>query len=196
MTFNKFNRRTHLYLAMFLLPWFFMYGISSMVFNHRAYFKATYDDRPRLRFEREYRLPTMPPDASLRDIGARILADNGLEGTFGPYRPNKRQLNLHVYNFWSASDVIYYEDEYRLVVKDYKKTLPSFLTGIHARGGFQQPLFLHDAWAILVDIVMVSILLWIATGLYMWYHLPHTWLWGAVALGSGAASFLIFVLPF
>ena len=34
MTFSHVNRRVHLYLALALLPWFFMYGISSVPFVH------------------------------------------------------------------------------------------------------------------------------------------------------------------
>ena len=34
MTFAQLNRRTHLYLGLALLPWFFMYGISSLPFAH------------------------------------------------------------------------------------------------------------------------------------------------------------------
>ena len=30
MTFTHFNRRLHLYLGLALLPWLFMYGISSI----------------------------------------------------------------------------------------------------------------------------------------------------------------------
>ena len=34
MTFGKINRRTHLYLGLFLLPWLAMYGVSS--FDHHS----------------------------------------------------------------------------------------------------------------------------------------------------------------
>ena len=44
MSFNHFNRRLHLYLAMVLLPWVFMYGISSIPFTRNAYFNNLYKD--------------------------------------------------------------------------------------------------------------------------------------------------------
>ena len=40
MTFSHLNRRTHLYLGLALLPWFFMYGLSSIPFAHSQYFDA------------------------------------------------------------------------------------------------------------------------------------------------------------
>ena len=38
MTFSHLNRRVHLYLGLALLPWFFMYGISSLPFAHNQFF--------------------------------------------------------------------------------------------------------------------------------------------------------------
>ena len=38
MTFSHVNRRVHLYLGLFLLPWLFMYGISSLPFAHAPFF--------------------------------------------------------------------------------------------------------------------------------------------------------------
>ena len=39
MTFSHFNRRLHLYLGLALLPWFFMYAISSVPFAHNQFFE-------------------------------------------------------------------------------------------------------------------------------------------------------------
>ena len=39
MTFSHLNRRVHLYLGLALLPWFFMYGISSLPFAHNQFFE-------------------------------------------------------------------------------------------------------------------------------------------------------------
>ena len=39
MTFAQFNRRLHLYLGLALLPWLFMYGISSVPFAHNQFFE-------------------------------------------------------------------------------------------------------------------------------------------------------------
>ena len=40
MTFPHFNRRLHLYLGLCLLPWFLMYGASSIPFAHGQFFEA------------------------------------------------------------------------------------------------------------------------------------------------------------
>jgi hypothetical protein len=196
MTFHHITRRLHLYLGMFLLPWFFIYGLSSVVFNYGAVFKLLYRDGIpdwSVRFDRPYEI-SIPQDADLQEIGAQILKDNGLEGAFSTHRPNERQLNVYLFDFWSHTRLIYFVDQKRLLAEDRRFRWDHFLTGMHARGGFQQASFLHDAWAVTVDIVCVAIVLWIATGIYMWWKLPQTRWWGAIALGGGAISFLVFLV--
>ena len=39
MTFSHVNRRVHLYLGLFLLPWLFMYGLSSVPFAHTPFLR-------------------------------------------------------------------------------------------------------------------------------------------------------------
>jgi hypothetical protein len=118
MTFPHFVRRLHLYLGMFLMPWFFMYGVSSIPFSHAPYFQQKYGPPQfTLRFDRPYEIE-VPPDADLREIGARIAADNGLKGAFGAYRPDAKRINVYVHDFWSATNVTYFVEEKRLRAED------------------------------------------------------------------------------
>ena len=199
MTFDTVNRRTHLYLAMFLLPWFFMYGLSSIPFSHHGLLDETYKDQPRttLRFDREYHID-VPDDADaseLRRIGAKILQDNGMEDrAFGVYRPNADTLIVYLPHFRTSGDIKYFLKEGRLRAEDNTFRWDHFLTGMHARGGFAQDMFLPDAWGVMVDFVMIAILIWIASGIYMWFTLRQTRLWGSLALAGGVltmAGFLV-----
>ncbi len=63
---------------------------------------------------------------------------------------------------------------------------------MHAKGGFEQG-GLHNLWAVIVDIVCFAMILWIITGIVMWWTLPFARMWGWVAFGSGIASFTWFV---
>lgn len=196
MTFYIFVRRLHLYLGMFLLPWFFMYGISSVIFSHGQFFQQLHEnDGPQwtVRFDRAYDIP-VPQNADPEEIGARILRDNGIRGAFGVHRPNQRELSVYVSDFWSATRMTYFINEKRLLAEDRKFRWESFLTGMHARGGFERASTLNDAWGVVVDIVCIGILLWIASGLYMWWKLPKTRAWGYAALGGGLLCFAIFLL--
>jgi hypothetical protein len=113
MTFNHITRRTHLYLAVFLLPWFLMYGVGALPFNHRVLCDKIFrgnDPEWSVRFERAYHLP-VPNDADLRKIGERVLMDAGLHGAFGTYRPNKDRLHIYLFSFWSATELVCHVDE-------------------------------------------------------------------------------------
>ncbi|MBI3681109.1 MAG: hypothetical protein HY235_12020 [Acidobacteria bacterium] len=200
MTFRHFNRRLHLYLALSLLPWFLMYGVSSLVFAHNTWFGSREGD-PALwtrRFERSYDAP-VPQGAQLREFGRRVLRDAGLgemteKASFGVYRPNRRQVDIFVYTFLHSMRLSYYVEEKRLVAEDRVFRFPQFLTGMHARGGFEQDGVWQAAWSVVVDIVCVGFLLWIATGIYMWWHLPGHRGWGWVAMAGGVVSFGVFLL--
>jgi hypothetical protein len=68
------------------------------------------------------------------------------------------------------------------------------LTKIHTRGGFETPGFPRNLWSAIVDLVQVAMIIWIASGLYMWWHLKRYRGWGLVALGCGNALFAAFLL--
>lgn len=196
MTFEKINRRTHLYLATFLLPWFFMYGVSSILFSHHNW-KLYEDGVPDWSqvFEREYHR-AIPAGADSREIGAQILRDSGLEWkkSWGAYSPNEREVVVYMYDFWSSMRLTYFTKQDRLLAEKKRFRWDHFLTGLHARGEFEQDLFLADAWAVVVDIVMAAILLWITTGFIMFWQLPQARFWGLLALGSGLVSMVSFLL--
>jgi len=195
MTFHRFVRRLHLYLGLFLLPWFFLYGVSSIPISHPEPFRKAYEDggpdwKPRL--DRPYDIPVASAGND-RAFGLRIMRDAGLEGAYGTWRPNDREFHIYVYDFWNATQVKYFIDRKRLVVEDRRFRLDHLLTGMHARGGFQQDSLLDDFWAVMIDAVCVGMILWIASGVYMWWNIRHTRGWGLLAIGSGAALFVLFL---
>ena len=199
MTFPHFNRRLHLYLGLALLPWFFMYGISSVPFAHNQFFERR--DAARglplwtLRSERQLDLDVPEDPDALRALGSRLLREAGIEGTnFGVYRQSENQVNVYSYSFWKSTQLKYFIDRRRLTVEDRRFRWDHFLTGMHARGGFEQEGFLQDSWSVVVDLVCLGIVLWIASGLYMWWHVPGHRRWGWAAILGGAASFFLFTM--
>jgi hypothetical protein len=172
-----------------------MYGASSVPFSHAEYFEQRHRGIPMWipRAELHYDI-AVPAGDDLDEIGARIMKDAGLEGSYGTYRPNDREIVVYVYTFWKSAQAKYHVDQKRLVVEDRRFRWDHFLTGMHARGGYDHPAFLEDSWAVVVDLVCLGFLIWIASGIYMWWQLRRTRFWGALALGSGVALFLVFVL--
>lgn len=198
MTFSHVNRRTHLYLALALLPWFLLYGVSSIPFAHAEYFngRAARTGEPAwtLRYERQVDEPPPGDDpASLRRFGKRLLDDGGIQATsYGAYRQSPTQINIYAYSFWHSTRLLYFADRQVVRAEDQRFRWDFFLTGMHSLGGFEQEPLLVDSWSVVVDLVQVGILLWIASGLVMWWELRGHRRWGLLVLLAGLGSFLAF----
>jgi len=199
MKFSQLNRRSHLYLGLFLTPWVLLYALSSVPFSHGDFFEAR-DKAQGLplwtrTFEGHYDLGPIPATGALKPLGAKVLRDFHLEDrAYGVYRAGPKQLNIYAHTFWKATQFEYFIEEKRLVAENRRFRWEHFLTGMHARGGFEDERWFPVLWAVLIDLVCLAFLLWIASGLYMWWSLPALRTWGSIAIFSGLASFVVFVL--
>lgn len=199
MNFSHFNRRLHLYLGLALLPWFFMYGVSSVPFAHNSFFEQL--DKKKnlpmwtLRLERPFDAPVPEDREELREFGRRLLRDVGIEGTnFGVFRANDGQLNVYSYSFWKSTQLKYFINDKRITVEDRRFRWDQFLTGMHARGGFEQDGALQDSWSVVIDVVCIAMFLWIASGFYMWWSIRGHRGWGWLAIVAGTLSFVLFTV--
>ena len=197
MNLNLILRRLHLYLGMLLAPWVVMYALSSAVFNHRLFFQQRFPmSQPEWKFifDRSYHVDLPADDTQLRQAGARILKDVGLEGVaFGAYRAGST-FNIYLPSFWHPGRLLYHTDNDRLTLERRGFALHEFFTRQHGRGGYDQPALRDKLWAFLVDLVCVALLGWLATGLYLWWNLPATRAAGLAALLGGMAAFACFLL--
>ena len=197
MTWSHLNRRVHLYCGLALLPWFVMYGLSSVPFAHGPYFERLDAAKSlplwTLRLERALDV-TVPDDPErMRDLGHVLLAEAGIQGmTFGVYRQSPTQINVYAYSFWKSTQLKYFTDRRLLTVEDRRFRWDQFLTGMHARGGFEQEGWLPTSWSVVVDLVQLAILVWIASGLWMWWDLRGHRRWGVVSILGGVVSFVWF----
>jgi hypothetical protein len=186
-------RRVHVYLGIFLLPWFVMFGVSSLLFNHPGWLGTgpaaaatpwtTLVDKP-------YDLD-VPANADLRAIGRQVIADAGLSAGkgFGVGRPNPMRINVNLPSFGRPIRLSYFLDQHRLLAEQRAFVLGQALTGMHTRDGYYLQAGWQTAWGITIDIFCVVLVFWILSGLYMWWHLPSTRVWGWLAIAGGVASF-------
>ncbi len=199
MTLAHLNRRTHLYLGLALVPWVLMYGLSSIPFAHAPYFQARDAAKGRplwtLRAEIPVDAPIPEGPDALRGLGATLLDTAGIHGTnFGAFRQGPAQVNVYSYSFWHSIQLKYYADRRLMTVEERRFRWDQFLTGMHARGGFEQDGVMPFAWGLIVDLVCLGLIGWVASGLYMWWTLPHLRRYGWIALASGILPFLFFTL--
>lgn len=190
-------RALHLYLGLGLVPWFLMYGVSALPFAHHDFFQRrdAAQGRPlwQVRFERPLSEPPPKDSAALREFGRRLLADAGVEApNFGIYSPNADTVQVHAFSFLHATRIVYAVKQRKITVEDRRFRFDQFLTGMHARGGFEQDGFLSDGWGVMVDLVSLAVILWVLTGYYMWWGLARHRRWGGIAVLAGWSAFALF----
>ena len=189
MTFAHFVRRAHLYTGLFLLPWVIMFGVSTIPINHQSPEPAAWT---RLA-EHSFDAPVPASSENLRPLGRQMMNAAGLEGGYYVYRVNPRQVQAGHPRFLAPLRISYFPEERRLVVEQRPFSLRPFLSGMHTRGGYDMGGFWDSVWAVFVDAVSIGLILWIASGIYMWWGLPSTRGWGWIALGAGAICFAVFI---
>jgi hypothetical protein len=188
---NLLFRRTHLYLGMIMLPWMAMYAVSTFLLNHGEHFRPRPADLQwRLLWEKDCALEVPPGNDALRDTVQRLLTDNGVSGAFGVQRQGQR-LSINVLNFFAPTRLTYDVAGKKLRAETRNHTWAEVLIRLHERTGYGRGGFLHDLWAVIVDVFCVGTLAWIATGLYLWWKLSATRRWGFVAIGGGVATITI-----
>ena len=189
--FDMINRRTHLYAGLFFLPWFLFYGLSSGVFNHPTWFDNSPLKMTPL-FDRPYGI--VPPDGDVRAWVTKALQDNGLDGPFAVQSDADKTIHIFVNRFLSNTNLVYNPKTQRISAERGYPTAHALFTRVHTRAEYSPYQgFLRNFWAFIVDLVQVSILIWILSGLYMWWHLKRFRGWGWLAVGSGVVLFGAFL---
>jgi hypothetical protein len=185
VTFLLFVRRLHLYLGLFLLPWVILFGVSSYPFNHPAQVQPKWT----VRMDRPYTLDVQP-GADLRSVGARIHAEAGFSGGFYVNQPNPQRINVTHPDFFHPTRITYFIDQKRLLAEDREFVWRQFLTSMHAHAGYELDSFWNTVWGVMIDVVCISLIVWIASGLITWWMLPGSRGWGWVAIAAGLTSFV------
>lgn len=171
------NRRTDLYAALFFLPWFFVYGLSSVVFSHPKWF-ASGPEKFTVLFDRAYHPDPIAPGADRRAVGHKVQSVDRLEDYYAVFVDPDGNLATYQASFWQSTEVKYDARTQRLVARAPLFHWSSLLTRLHTRGGFERPGFLEQSWSVLVDVIQVAIPVWIATGIDMRWNLKHPRKWG------------------
>lgn len=178
MTFDRINRRIHLYVGLLLAPWFLLYAISGFVFNHPALFQQNPNAaQPWVKlFEHRYRLPPVT-DENEDALAQTVLRDHGLAGRYRTDFDEADNFVVYRMKFLSTIRLTYYAKESRIRSDEQRLRLGQFLTSAHARSGFEYPYFLEFLWAVMVDLTALAIFAWIGSGLYLWWQLKRFRLW-------------------
>jgi hypothetical protein len=126
-------------------------------------------------------------------VAQEILKDCDLEGAFWVDKPNADTLHIDRFSFRDSISVTYSSKDQKLKAARRPVGWSQVPLRMHFRGGYGQPGFWDKFWGALVDVACVGILLWVASGLIMWWRLSRLRTWGAVAVGGGIVSFALLV---
>lgn len=192
-------RRSHMYLALFLTPWLIIYALSGLVLNHgptvRSWYGGSFGDFEKIG-EREY-TAAFSADADPRMIGEQILQHLGLVGTFRVQgRADQPKLVINRNGAFAAHRITYFRQENRLLLEKQTLTVPTFLNRAHFRSGFDQPYLAPRVWGAIVDLVIVGMVFWGLSGIWLWWEIKPARGWGAACalFGSGLFGLLLFAL--
>lgn len=209
MTFTLILRRIHMYLALFLTPWVLVYGLSTVVMNHMPFFSSLYGDswgKSYVEKETTYDKPlplAVDPKASpearpkidVEAAAAQILQDLGMDGAHWAGTKSKgTQVVINRNSILGPREITVTPADKSLVIKRQTFQLPLFLRRLHSRRGYGSPYLADDAWAFVVDLLIISILTWGITGLWMWYKMKPMRRWGTLCAATGCVLFAIFLV--
>lgn len=197
MNLSLIIRRTHMYLALFLAPWVLMYALSTMAMNHRDAIRELYGGEPAVWApEKETTYDgTFPADVDRRVVAEQILSHLDMEGTY--YVRHDRETGRYTIDREAAITprrVIFDPAAKTLAIERLEFRTSRFLEEMHRRRGFGQWRWLDNVWAFSVDLVIVAMVFWAASGLWMWWELRVTRMWGALFAVTGAALFTLFLV--
>ncbi len=151
-----------------------------------------FDGGPVVAWQRETRQLNMPfaADASPRVIGEQILRELKIAGSFRAQRSQDgRTLLIARSGAFSPRRLTYTFATGTVVVETQEFRVQSFLENLHRRRGFTGESLANDLWAASLDVLVVSILFWIFSGLWMWWQLKVTRRVGAACALAGMALF-------
>lgn len=195
--FSKTVRQVHMYLALFLTPWLLMYALSTIVMNHRVQFSEYYGGKPvKWTTEKEQKYAAQfPPQADARMMGEQIMADLKFEGNFNANLSKDRQkLTILRTQPVAPRRITYALANGNLLIEKQELRTQPFLESLHRRRGFQSTFLLDDLWGVTVDAVIVAMVFWILSGLWMWWEMKITRRTGAIFISTGLALFTFFLL--
>jgi len=185
--FSKIIRRTHMYLALFLVPWVLMYALSTMAMNHRPLFKDWYhSEQPAWEHERDIPYPAVFSENTEREmVVEQILSDLNLEGNWVVANPRGRiddQITVTRNNAVSPQRIIYNVQGKTLKIERLEFRTNAFLERMHRRRGYNQNVLIDDIWAITVDLfILATVGLMDVVGTQSYPKMGH----GLFSIGNG-----------
>ncbi|MBW7991399.1 MAG: hypothetical protein FVQ84_15495 [Planctomycetes bacterium] len=184
----------HLYTGLFLMPWIAVYATSAFCLNHNKWFVGKLKINP-LKWELVREVEFVPDDAFPRVPAEQARAILRLLDLDGAHRiqgkPNADQMIIFRICGSGNYRITWRRPRSLIVVeKQGPFSLYRLVHFLHFRGGYAQPYFVNITWAVIVDAIAISMLLWVLTGVYLWYRRSRRLLIGTLCVVTGLLLFV------
>ena len=197
--FDSIMRLTHLYTGLFLAPWLLVYAVSAFCLNHQPWIVKTFKIAPP-RWEALRGVDFTPDDGFPREPAEQAKAIIRHLDLDGPHRilgkPNPNQMIIIRPSGSGNYRVVWRRKQARLTVEQQPFSAYRLLHSLHFRGGYRQKFFPHITWAVIVDAVAISMILWVISGFYIWLRRPRQRGAGTICALAGSLLFVVLVVLF
>jgi hypothetical protein len=186
-----------MYLALALAPWILLYALSTLVMNHRAWFRSGPPGTPPpWQVERTTAFAgVLPEGGDPKPAAAVLLASLGLDGAHSvTRRAADGALVIQRQDLLHPRRITYTPADGRLVVEALPQSNAAFLERFHRRRGYQQNYWADDIWAFGVDAVIAALLFWMLSGVWLWWEIKPARRLGLLACAGGAALFAFYLV--
>ena len=184
-----------MYLALLLAPWVLLYALSTLSMTHRTAFPPDFYSTPWEKVGDQVLAAQFSADATPDFMGQEILETLHLEGNFrATLSEDKKTLSIVRNDPVAPRRIIYTPADGHLVIEKQNFAVQPFLERMHRRRGFGGSFVADNAWAASIDLVVVAMIFWILSGLWMWWELKTTRATGLGVALSGIALFVVLVL--
>jgi len=177
-----------MYLALFLGPWMLAYALSTIVMGHAWTAPQALALERELQYEANFQAGATP-----REQARQILVALDLDGAFSVQGPTPEgRLTINRQDLLTPRRIVYSAADGHVTVERGAFQTTTFLNRFHHRRGYDQPFAADWLMAISIDLVVVAMVFWAFSGLWMWWTMKATRGWGALCGVAGVALFAAF----
>ena len=193
--FERWNRKLHFYVGLFLLFFMWLFAFSGLLLNHPTWsFAESWNNRKERNYEREM---TVPGPEVKGDLGQarEILRPLGIQGEI-LWTTTRTDANLFDFQVRRPGHFFFIKADFakkRVNVRQSDVNLWGVIKVLHTFTGVQiddprnsRDWALTSLWAFSMDGVAAGLIFMVLSSLYLWFNLPQKRLPGAVVLGLGS----------
>ncbi len=193
--FERWNRKVHFYIGLFLLLFVWLFAFSGLLLNHPAWtFAESWNNRTEKNYESAITAlgPGITGDlAQAQEIMRQLEIVGEILWTTTRSDPNQFEFQVRRpgHYFFIKADLA----QHRVAVRRAEVNLWGVVKVLHTFTGVQMDdprnsrhWALTSLWAFSMDAVAAGLMVMILSSLYMWFERPRKRLLGAVVLGLGS----------